>query len=222
MPYLPLDPRDIGRTYEAIIRVNSQSGKGGVAWLIQRSLELELPRGLQIAFSKIVQRRADEVGQELKPREIQTLFEEAYHLKGPSRFELVDYDIIADRSSSPAPPQPGKAQNTRDLRRQFIGVVALDGVEHRVSGIGNGPISSLANAIKRLGVDLDVADYKEHSIGEGKQVKAATYIECTAAGSTKKVWGVGIHQDTVQASLTALLSAASSVSLLGATWHLLC
>ena len=212
MPYLPLDPRDIGRTYEAIIRVNSQSGKGGVAWLIQRTLELELPRGLQVAFSKIVQKRADEVGQELRPRDIQTLFEEAYHLKENPRFTLVDYSISVDRSSSPAPPEPGKSQNTRNLRRQFEGVIALDGMEHTIRGYGNGPISSLANALRSLGVDLDVADYKEHSIGEGRDVRAATYIECTAVGSNQRVWGVGIHQDVVQASLIALLSAASSVS----------
>ena len=103
MPYLPLDPQDIGRTYEAIIRVNSQSGKGGVAWIIQRHLELDLPRGLQIAFSKIVQREADQIGRELLPREITKLFEDAYHLKKNPRSSLLDYNInnrrLLDRSS---------------------------------------------------------------------------------------------------------------------------
>ena len=94
----------------------------------------------------------------------------------------------------------------------FKGVIAIDGQEHSIMGVGNGAISSLANALKSLGIDLDVADYKEHAIGEGKHVKAATYIECTASGNElQKVWGVGIHEDVVQASLTALLSAASSV-----------
>ena len=221
MPYLPLDPQDIGRTYEAIIRVNSQSGKGGVAWVIQRSLELDLPRGLQVAFSKIVQRDADAKGRELLPREIQALFEEAYHLKKNPRFTLIDYNISAVRTSSPAPhassegqpPQStAPAQNTSTAKRQFVGVIAIDGMQHPIVGVGNGAISSLANALHSLGIDLDVADYKEHAIGGGRDVKAATYIECTATSSHEKVWGVGIHEDVVQASLIALLSAASSVS----------
>jgi 2-isopropylmalate synthase len=214
VPYLPLDPQDIGRTYEAIIRVNSQSGKGGVAWIIQRQLELDLPRGLQVAFSKIVQRETDMLGRELLPREITKLFEDAYHLKRNPRFSLVDYDITADRSKSPAPPEPGKTQSSRNLQRKFKGVIEIDGQEHTIEGTGNGAISSLADALKRLGIDLDVADYKEHAIGGGRGVKAATYIECTAVGSSQKVWGVGIHTDVVQASLIALLSAASSVSCL--------
>jgi 2-isopropylmalate synthase len=213
VPYLPLDPQDIGRTYEAIIRVNSQSGKGGVAWIILRQLELDLPRGLQIAFSKIVQRETDMLGRELLPTEITKLFEDAYHLKRNPRFSLVDYDITSDRSTSPAPPEAGKTQSNRNLKRVFKGVIEIDGIEHDVRGVGNGAISSLANALRTLGIDLDVVDYKEHAIGGGKEVKAATYIECTAAGSTQKVWGVGIHEDVVQASLIALLSAASSVSL---------
>ena len=223
MPYLPLDPQDIGRTYEAIIRVNSQSGKGGVAWIIQRSLELDLPRGLQVAFSRIVQKEADGKGRELLPREIQHLFEEAYHLKKNPRFTLVDYNITAVRQPSPAPErkisarQPPQTavptQNTSTNKRQFAGVIAIDGVQHPIVGVGNGALSSLANALHSLGIDLDVADYKEHAIGGGRDVKAATYIECTAGSSHEKVWGVGIHEDVVQASLIAMLSAASSVSL---------
>jgi 2-isopropylmalate synthase len=213
MPYLPLDPKDIGRTYEAIIRVNSQSGKGGVAWIILRHLNLDLPRGLQIAFSKIVQKEADTVGRELLPGEIVHLFEVAYHLRSNPRFELIDYDITADRSTSPTPPEPGRTQSSKNLKRRFKGVISIDGQEHDLVGTGNGAISSLANALKSLGIDLDVADYKEHAIGGGKEVKAATFIECTASGTqSQKVWGVGIHEDVVQASLIALLSAASSVS----------
>jgi len=222
LPYLPLDPQDIGRTYEAIIRVNSQSGKGGVAWIIQRGLELDLPRGLQVAFSKIVQKEADAKGRELLPREIQALFEEAYHLTKNPRFTLVDYNITAVRAPSPAPQakqsstkQPSQdaapRQNTSMAQRQFAGVIAIDGAQHPIVGVGNGAISSLANALHSLGIDLDVNDYKEHAIGEGRNVKAATYIECTASSSKERVWGVGIHEDVVQASLIALLSAASSV-----------
>jgi len=213
IPYLPLDPQDIGRTYEAIIRVNSQSGKGGVAWVIQRSLELDLPRGLQVAFSKIVQKDADRLGCELLPKEIQTLFEDAYHLKVKPRFRLVDYNITIDRASSPARPEKGKTQNTENLKRRFDGVVSIDGEERHIKGVGNGPISALTNALRTLGIELNVADYKEHAIGGGSDVKAATFIECTAKISDKSenVWGVGIHADVVQASLTALLGAASSV-----------
>ena len=117
VPYLPLDPADIGRTYEAIIRVNSQSGKGGVAWIISRTLELDLPRGLQVAFSKIVQRETDKLGRELQAGEIKSLFVEEYHLERNPRFHLVDYDITADRSASPAPPAAGKTASSRNLRR---------------------------------------------------------------------------------------------------------
>ncbi|KAK8073842.1 2-isopropylmalate synthase [Apiospora phragmitis] len=210
VPYLPLDPQDIGRTYEAIIRVNSQSGKGGAAWIILRKLELDLPRGLQIAFSKVVQKKADELGRELLSDEISELFETTYFLKEHPRFQIIDYSISVDRSHSPAPPAPGKTQDTKNLARLFEGIVAVDGKEYQLQGRGNGPISSLANALKSVGIDLDVADYKEHSIGRGRDVKAATYIECTASGTSQKVWGVGIHEDVVQSSLVALLSAASS------------
>ncbi|PGH28206.1 2-isopropylmalate synthase [Polytolypa hystricis UAMH7299] len=210
LPYLPLDPRDIGRTYEAIIRVNSQSGKGGVAWIILKSLELDLPRGLQVAFSNVVQHDADRLGRELKPSEIVTLFEQAYHLKTNPRFSLVDYNITTDRSRSPAPPEPGKAVNTQNLKRRFTGIIEIDGIQHPIVGVGNGAISSLANALKSVGIDLDVVDYKEHAIGSNRNVEAATYIECTSSCSDEKVWGVGIHQDVVQASLMAMLSAASS------------
>lgn len=212
MPYLPIDPRDIGRTYEAIIRVNSQSGKGGAAWIIFRKLLLDLPRGLQIAFSQVVKTQADKLGRELKPEELTDLFETTYFLRQNPRFNLVDYSIVPDRSQSPAPPAEGKTQDTRDLMRVFEGVVSVDGKEIQLRGRGNGPISSLAAALKDVGVDLEVQDYKEHAIGEGSGVKAATYIECKDSKTQQTVWGVGIDQDVVQSSLIALLSAASNVS----------
>lgn len=211
LPYLPLDPADIGRTYEAVIRVNSQSGKGGVAWIIQRSLELDLPRGLQIAFSRIVQKHADRLSRELKPREIQRLFEEEYHLTTPPRISLVDYEFSTDRSASPV---PGLGKQGATPRRTFAGIISMDGREHSIKGTGNGPISSLADALKSIGVDLDVKDYKEHAIGQGREVKAATFIECvisTQGGGKETVWGVGIHEDAAQASLVAVLGAASKV-----------
>ena len=212
IPYLPLDPQDIGRTYEAVIRVNSQSGKGGTAWVIKRTLELDLPRALQVEFSRIVQKNTEALNREMRPTEIADLFRDTYHLKSNPRFNLVDYNITTDRSSTPAPPEPGKALNTRNLKRRFTGIIEIDGVQHAITGVGPGAISSLASALSTLSIDLDVVDYKEHSIGLGRDVKAATYIQCTAAGSKEQVWGVGIHQDVVQASLIALLSAAGSVS----------
>ncbi|KOS20710.1 2-isopropylmalate synthase [Escovopsis weberi] len=210
LPYLPLDPQDIGRTYEAVIRVNSQSGKGGAAWVVLRQLQLDLPRGLQVAFARVVQRRSEQAGRELQPKEITALFEETYFLNSNPRFSILDYDITVDRSRSPAPPAPGKTAPTRDMKRVFRGVIAVDGKEYPLTGRGNGPISSLANALRSVGINLDVLDYKEHAIGRGRDVKAATYIECSAADSATKVWGVGIHQDVVQSSLIALLSAASN------------
>lgn len=209
---MPIDPEDIGRTYEAIIRVNSQSGKGGAAWIILRKLHLDLPRGLQVAFSSVVQSRADQLGRELKPDEITDLFETTYSLRENPRFNLVDYSIVPDRSQSPAPPQAGKTQDTKSLNRIFEGVVSVDGKEIRLRGRGNGPISSLASALRDVGIDLEVQDYKEHAIGEGSDVKAASYIECKVSNSKQTVWGVGVDRDVVQSSLIALLSAASNVS----------
>lgn len=209
MPYLPLDPQDIGRNYEAIIRVNSQSGKGGSAFILQAKLQLDLPRGLQVAFSGVVQHRAEQLGRELRADEITQLFETTYFLSEHSRVSLLDYSITPDRTQSPVPPVAGKTQETKDFIRIFEGIILVDGVEYRLRGRGNGPISSMVAALKAVNIDFDVHDYKEHAIGEGRSVKAASYIECKPTGSSKTVWGVGIHEDVVQSSLIALLSAAS-------------
>ena len=171
-----------------------------------------MPRGLQVAFSKIVQKETDNLGRELQAEEIKALFIEAYHLEKNPRFSLVDYDITTDRTATTVPSVDGKTASNKDLKRRFSGVIEVDGHEHTINGVGNGALSSLADALKTLGVTLEVADYKEHAIGRGSDVKAATYIECIAANTNQKVWGVGIHHDVVQASLIALLSAASSVS----------
>lgn len=164
-------------------------------------------------FSRIVQHTTNSLGRELLPREIQKLFEDTYYL-GPTsqlRFHLVDYNIIPDRSNSPAPSEKGKSQDTRNLNRCFDGVILVDGNETHVTGRGNGPISSLANAFyKGFGVDLDVKGYNEHTVGSDKAAKAASYLECAIAGTEETIWGVGIDSDTAQASLIAFLSAASS------------
>ncbi|KAK5634002.1 hypothetical protein RRF57_009716 [Xylaria bambusicola] len=209
MPYLPLDPQDIGRNYEAIIRVNSQSGKGGIAFILQAKLHLDLPRGLQVAFSKVVQRRTEEVGRELLAHEITNLFKTTYFLHKNPYFSLLDYNITPDRSASPM-LAPGQTQDTKSLIRIFDGVILVNGEEVKLRGRGNGPLSSMVAALKEVGVDLDIHDYKEHAIGEGGNVKAASYIECKHTHSNQIVWGVGIHEDVVQSSLIALLSAASS------------
>lgn len=223
MPYLPLDPRDIGRNYEAIIRVNSQSGKGGVAWIVQRELGLELPRGLQVAFSRIVQKQTELVGKELLPRQIQKLFEDAYHIHGNPRMSLIDYEMTSDRSASPA-RFDGRRQSNASFRRLFTGIVEIDGKEHQIRGTGNGPVSSLSAALQTIGLELEVTEYSEHHIGgenvgaTGKAVtsgKAAAYIQVKRVGDSddQSAWGVGINADVTQAPMVALLSAASPVSI---------
>ncbi|KAK9479824.1 hypothetical protein V1514DRAFT_327466 [Lipomyces japonicus] len=192
IPYLPLDPKDIGRTYEAVIRVNSQSGKGGAAWIILTKLGLDLPRGLQIAFSKIVQVEAEKAGRELKASEIESLFTNSYL---QSKFVLKNYDTV----------------RIDEQNRKFTGVVELDGRETVLSGVGNGPISAFTNALSNgFGVKVEVWDYKEHAIGQGSNVKASTFIEIKVDNNTKK-WGVGIHEDVVQASILSILSAFAGV-----------
>lgn len=160
-----------------------------------------------------MQRTTNAFGRELLSGEIQKLFEDTYYL-GPTsqlRFHLVDYNIIPDRSRSPTPSVKGKSQDTRNLNRCFDGVISVNGTEVHVSGRGNGPISSLANAFyKGFGIDLDVKGYSEHTVGKDRSAKAAAYVECTIAGTEETVWGVGIDSDTVQATLIAFLSAASS------------
>ncbi|KAF2431807.1 aldolase [Tothia fuscella] len=189
IPYLPIDPVDIGRTYEAVIRVNSQSGKGGTAWIGLRHLNLDLPRGLQVAFFKTVQKQADVLSRELKRTEI------ILKIQTSIRALSVWITVLqrSDPAASPAPEQGGKTRSSKHLRRMFKGVICIAGHEHHC-----------------LGFVLDVTDYVEHAIGEGKEVKAATYIECTIDGGERKVWGAAIHEDVVQASLMAFLSAASS------------
>ncbi|KAG6042643.1 hypothetical protein E4U39_005628 [Claviceps sp. Clav50 group G5] len=209
MPYLPIDPTDIGRNYEAIIRVNSQSGKGGSAFILQTKLHLDLPRGLQVAFSKLVQERAEQLGRELLASEITELFEKAYFVHDNPHLSLIDYSITPDRSHSPL-AAAGKTQDTKSLRRIFDGVILMDGQEVKLRGRGNGPISSMISALKDINIDLDIQSYHEHAIGEGRSVKAASYLECKPTDGTQTVWGVGIHEDVVQSSLMALLSAVSS------------
>jgi 2-isopropylmalate synthase len=195
VPYLPIDPADLGRNYEAVIRVNSQSGKGGFAWVLEQDQGLKLPKKLQADFSKHVQRLADELGRELNAADIWETFRKAYFVKVPDRrFRLVDFE----------------ERRAVDGDRIFTGTIEVDGREQSVSGRGKGLISSVLATLKEeFGLELDVADYSEHALGTGTNARAATYIECTLSDE-RTVWGVGIDQDVATASVRAILSAANS------------
>jgi 2-isopropylmalate synthase len=195
VPYLPIDPADLGRSYEAVIRVNSQSGKGGFAWVLEQDQGLKLPKKLQADFSRHVQHLADELGRELNAADIWQVFREAYFVKVANRrFRLVDFE---ERRAS-------------DGDRIFTGTIEVDGREQSVSGRGKGLISSVLATLKEsFGLKLEVLDYSEHALGTGTDARAATYIECTTPDG-RTVWGVGIDQDVATASVRAILSAANS------------
>ena len=195
MPYLPIDPADLGRSYEAVIRVNSQSGKGGFAWVLEQDQGLKLPKKMQAHFSKHVQELADEVGRELFADDIWDVFQRTYKLSTPQHFQLVDYE------ESKAP----------DGTRVFAGKIELDGKEQSVSGRGNGLISSVVTTLRdSFGVQLEVKDYTEHAMTAGSDARAAAYVECVTPDG-KTIWGVGIDEDVATASVRAVLSAANTV-----------
>ena len=194
VPYLPIDPADLGRSYEAVIRVNSQSGKGGVAWVIEQDKGLKLPKRLQADLSRHVQAMADETSRELNAEDIWNAFQKAYLAKPDDRFTLLDYH------------ESGASGD-----RLFVGRVAIGGEERSISGRGNGLISGVIAALgETTGPQLDVVDYSEHAIGHGADAQAAAYVECrTSDGRT--VFGVGIDADIATASVRAVLSAANAV-----------
>ncbi len=196
VPYLPIDPADLGRSYEAVIRVNSQSGKGGVAWILEQDKGLKLPKRLQADFSRHVQALADETSRELGAADIWGRFKATYLPRDDDRFVLRDYE------------ERGSAGD-----RLFVGRVAVDGEERSISGRGNGLISGVIAALAdTTGPALDVADYSEHAIGHGADAQAAAYVECrTADGWT--VFGVGMDSDIATASVRAVLSAANRAHL---------
>jgi len=195
VPYLPLDPADLGRTYEAVIRVNSQSGKGGFAWVLEQGQGLKLPKKLQVDFSRHVQRVADELGRELNSEDIWQSFRDSYYLGDTAAtFELVDYEET--RAS--------------DGTRLFAGTITVGGKRHQVSGRGKGLVSSvLATLRQTFGLEIEVADYFEHALGKGTDVSAAAYLECVLPDG-RTVWGVGIDEDVATASVRAILSAANA------------
>ncbi len=196
MPYLPVDPADIGETYEAVIRVNSQSGKGGIAWVVEQDKGLKLPRSLQIDLSRRVQEFADNTGKEITAAMIWSIFEDAYNLTGPQPFELVGYQ-------DGNPRRAGK-------QRVFVGRIRHKGREIAITGRGNGLISSAVSALEEgCGVTLEILDYHEHALKRGTDSQAVAYLECRARDG-RKVFGIGIDDDIATASVKAVLNAASN------------
>ena len=194
VPYLPIDPHDIGRSYEAVVRVNSQSGKGGVSYLLKAEHGLDLPRRLQVEFSHVVQKRTDAVGGELTADEIWAMFSDEYLHSDeattqwgrffPVRSTITGSDEGADHIDS---------------------IIRDNGREVEIHGDGNGPIAAFITALSSIGIDVRVLDYAEHALSAGGDARAAAYVEC--AVGERVLWGVGLHESIVKASLRAIMSA---------------
>jgi len=190
VPYLPIDPADVGRSYEAIIRVNSQSGKGGIAYLLQTDHGLDLPRRLQIEFAPVIQKIADETGKEITSSVIWEAFQQEY--LNPGKVEFVQHTTLP----------------SGDGQRKLEARIKWQGQEQQVEGEGTGPIDGFVNALRQLsGAKIEVVDYREHALGRGADTKAAAYVEATVNGKT--VFGVGIDPNIVVASLRAVASAVN-------------
>jgi 2-isopropylmalate synthase len=194
VPYLPIDPHDVGRSYEAVIRVNSQSGKGGMAYLLKTEHGLDVPKRLQAEFSRVVQARTDAQGGEVTPAVLWELFSDQYLPGGKPPWGR--YRVWEHQTAS----QP-------DGRDRLQIQLDVDGQPHRLEGIGNGPIDAFVGALEALAGPLTVEDYAEHAIGAGGDARAAAYVECRIDGRT--YWGVGIHPNIVRASLDAIVSAVN-------------
>jgi 2-isopropylmalate synthase len=187
MPYLPIDPMDVGRSYEAVIRVNSQSGKGGVAYIMKTDHHLDLPRRLQIEFSHVIQRYTDGEGGEVTGPQMWHIFSDEY--LSPGRFELVRFTSAANGGE------------------HLTATVRVAGVEHEVAGSGNGPIAAFCAALSSVdgGQPVRVLDYSEHALTAGRDAEAAAYLEIEVGD--RVLWGVGISASIVEASLRGVISA---------------
>lgn len=207
IPYLPLDPRDIGRKYEAAIRVNSQSGKSGAAWIIQSQLHLTLPRGLTVEFSKVVKRTADGLGRELRSEEVTELFQHAYVLDENPRYRILNYSVTIHQTPSSAPD----TVQENNIARVCDCILVYDGKEYEFRCQDTDPISSFMDMLRNDGIRPKIAGYTKHEItvAHNADTKSASCIECTTTGGQSKVWGVGFHKDAVLSLLIAFLSAAS-------------
>jgi 2-isopropylmalate synthase len=188
VPYLPIDPKDLGRTYEAVIRVNSQSGKGGVAYIMKEEHHLDLPRRLQIELSGVIQRHTDTVGGEVSPEQMWGIFAREYLIGQQDRPALV-----------PGPYETSTVDGKVELTASVNDV--------RISGVGTGPIDAFTHALESIGVRVRVLDYAEHALSSGGDARAAAYVECEVGD--RVVWGVGIDANIVTASLLAVASAVN-------------
>ncbi|MGP4018382.1 2-isopropylmalate synthase [Saccharopolyspora sp. 5N708] len=189
VPYLPIDPKDVGRTYEAVIRVNSQSGKGGVAYIMKTEHQLDLPRKLQIEFSKVVQAHTDSEGGEVSPAAMWTAFSEEY-LAATAPLKLVRQRVAGENGNE-----------------TITATVVVDGEEREVTGNGNGPVSAFVDALSSIGYDVRVMDYHQHALTAGDDARAAAYLEC--AVDDEVFWGVGVDTSTITAMLRAVVSAVN-------------
>ena len=193
VPYLPIDPQDVGRTYEDVIRVNSQSGKGGVAYLLKTEQELDLPRRLQIEFTRVIQQITDTTGKEITGNEIWVEFRK--HYLSPSK----PYELASFKTS----------QNAKGADRSRVKAkVKVDGEEIRIEGEGGGAVEAFTNAMRSsFDLELRVLDYHEHAIGAGADAQAVCYMELKVGD--RELWGVGMHGDIVTASLRAIVSGVN-------------
>ena len=193
VPYLPIDPEDVGRTYEAVIRINSQSGKGGISYILEQDYGVTLPRRMQIDFSQVIQKQADETGKELNSKEIWQSFEENYLKNHPNRITYSSHEI----------------QSTKEKDKIKLSLVE-NGKEITIEGAGNGPIDAFINALNtRLSSDFKVSDYHQHSISSGSDASAAAYIEIQNKNFSN--WGAGIDQNTTVASYKAILNGINKI-----------
>ncbi|MBC7630081.1 2-isopropylmalate synthase, partial [Aeromicrobium sp.] len=190
VPYLPIDPKDVGRTYEAVIRVNSQSGKGGVAYILKTDHQLDLPRRLQIEFSQVVQRLTEGEAGEIEPAAIWDAFRAEY-LEREEPYALSSYSSVTSSD--------GSDQQVVDLR--------VRGQVQSLRGEGNGPVAAFIDGMRQAGSAIRLLDYSEHALSTGGDALAAAYVECEIGDEI--VWGVGIHANIVTASLRAVVSAAN-------------
>jgi 2-isopropylmalate synthase len=195
VPYLPIDPSDLGRTYEAVVRINSQSGKGGIAYILEKDHGVSLPRRLQISLSSKIQKVADESGKELLSHEIWDIFDKNF-IQGPNKAELISFEL-----------------NTSDGENDSIKVEAkLNQNKLEFLGSGNGPIDAMIQGInEKMGLSLSVTDYHQHSLGTGSDAKAVAYIEVSDGNKTR--WGVGIDENTIRASLKAIMIGFDKISI---------
>ena len=193
VPYLPIDPEDVGRTYEAVIRINSQSGKGGISYILEQDYGVTLPRRMQIDFSQVIQKQADETGKELNSKEIWQSFEENYLKNHPNRITYSSHEI----------------QSTKEKDKIKLSLVE-NGKQITIEGAGNGPIDAFINALNtRLSSDFKVSDYHQHSISSGSDASAAAYIEIQNKNFSN--WGAGIDQNTTVASYKAILNGINKI-----------